>query len=208
LIIGLSNSGLQALSSAVKLPALYMITLVICLPTLYFFDILFGSALTFGQYSALLMSAVAVMSVLLFSFAPVTLFFLISIQDYLGFQLINVCIFAFTGLIGIKVFYEAMRSIAYTTVTNTPAIAAVPEGEPSDVMVVQSAIAPAAAGLQKTRLRLLQAWLILYGLVGSQLGWTLRPFFGAPSEPFQLFRSLESNFYAQVWRSILTVLGL
>jgi hypothetical protein len=41
---------------------------------------------------------------------------------------------------------------------------------------------------------------VLYGLVGSQLAWTLRPFFGAPNQPFQLFRDIEGNFYQQVIR--------
>ncbi|NEQ53397.1 MAG: actin-binding WH2 domain-containing protein, partial [Leptolyngbya sp. SIO3F4] len=99
-IIGSSSSWLQMLSSSVKLPALYLITLGICLPTLYFFDILFGSKLNFRQYSAMLMTNVAVISVLLFSFAPVVLFFLISIQDYNFFLLLNVAVMGLTGVIG------------------------------------------------------------------------------------------------------------
>lgn len=49
-IIGASSSWKQALASMVKLPALYLITLVICLPTLYFFNVFFGSRKPFGQY--------------------------------------------------------------------------------------------------------------------------------------------------------------
>ncbi|GEM_PF-4157882 len=30
---------------------------------------------------------------------------------------------------------------------------------------------------------------------GTQLGWTLSPFFGEPDMPFILFREIESNFY-------------
>lgn len=81
-IIGSFHSWEQALSSAVKLPALYLITLIICFPTLYFFNILFGSKRTFGQHFAMLLTAIAVISVLLFSFAPITLFFLISTFNY------------------------------------------------------------------------------------------------------------------------------
>lgn len=66
-IIGASSGGLQIISSAIKLPALYLITLAICLPTLYFFDILFGSILNFRQYVAMSLTAVGVISVLLFS---------------------------------------------------------------------------------------------------------------------------------------------
>jgi hypothetical protein len=192
-IIGASHSWMQSLSSAVKLPALYLITLSICLPTLYFFDILFGSALTFGQYAALSLTTVSVISVLLFSFAPITLFILISIHDYLFFQLLNVAIFSFTGIVGVKLFYDGMQSL--TKIVDN-----------SKLKSESEEVKPEYAN-QKTRDRLLQFWLILYGLVGSQLGWTLRPFFGAPSEPFQLFRNIEGNFYAQVFRAVLTLLG-
>ena len=76
------HSWMQALSSAIKLPALYLITLLICLPTLFFANIIFGSKRTFGQHFALVLTAVSVTSVLLFSFAPITLFFLITTNNY------------------------------------------------------------------------------------------------------------------------------
>jgi hypothetical protein len=220
-IIGASSGWQQVISSAIKLPALYLITLVICLPTLYFFDILFGSKLTFGQYGALILTTVSVISVLLFSFAPVTLFFLISIHEYNFFLLFNVAIFAITGLVGVKMFYEGMRSV-------TSVEAEIPDkrqfaddqydaGAMDDFLPVDAIsqavdrsknVVKVDDGLQKTRTRLLQLWLVLYAMVGCQLGWTLRPFFGAPSEPFQLFRALEGNFYGQVWRSLLTLFGV
>ncbi|GAB4385271.1 MAG: hypothetical protein Kow00121_50010 [Elainellaceae cyanobacterium] len=207
-IIGTSSSWLQAVSSAVKLPALYLITLVICLPTLFFFDILFGSALGFAQYAALLLTAVAVISVLLFSFAPITLFFLISIHDYNFFLLMNVAIFALTGIVGIKLFYQGMRSLTKQPELPTQQMVYQEVQETDDFLpVTDAAIVKREDGLQKTRKRLLQFWLVLYALVGSQLGWTLRPFFGAPDEPFQLFRTIEGNFYGQVLRTLLTFLG-
>jgi hypothetical protein len=237
-IIGASSSWLQVIASAVKLPALYLITLSICLPALFFFDILFGSVLSFNQYAALSLITVSVISVLLFSFAPITLFFLISIHDYNFFLLLNVGIFALTGFIGIRLFYEGMRSISRSKQPNLKELAFdevspdetsfkvlaadnvasdfVPISEPTLAKsnlpqpYATEEFRPIASkedGLQRTRLRLLKFWLILYALVGSQLGWTLRPFFGAPNETFQLFRTIEGNFYAQVWRSILTLFG-
>ena len=226
-IIGSSSTWLQVISSAIKLPALYLITLSICLPALFFFDILFGSALSFSQYAALSLTTVSVISVLLFSFAPITLFFLISVHDYNFFLLLNVAIFAMTGFIGIRLFYEGMRSLSRSrepllehsfpdqlpdSIQDVPADDFLPPhsvalARQKDITIQRSASDLPPDTLQKTRLRLLKFWLVLYGLVGSQLGWTLRPFFGAPGEPFQLFRTIESNFYAQVWRSILTVLG-
>ena len=175
-IIGASNSWQQMLVSTTKLPALYLLTLLICLPTLYFFDILFGSKADFKQYTLLSLTTVAVISVLLFSFAPITLFFLISIRDYHFFLLLNVAIFSLTGFIGVRLFYKGVKTVMELN-EETP----------------------------KIRTQLLLFWLVLYGLVGSQLGWTLRPFFGAPGEPFQLFRNVEGNFYSQVIRSIFAL---
>lgn len=179
-IIGCYGGGLQVISSAIKLPALYLITLIICLPTLYFFDILFGSKLDFKQYVTMALTSVSVISVLLFSFAPVVLFFLISVQGYDFFLLLNVLIMAITGGVGVRLFYKGMRDMV---------------GGPEAIE-------------QGLRRRLLQGWVVLYGLVGSQLGWTLRPFFGTEGEPFQIFRpEINGNFYAKVLESIGTMLG-
>ncbi|MEP0871559.1 hypothetical protein NDA01_17250 [Trichocoleus desertorum AS-A10] len=178
-VIGAFAGPLQALSSAVKLPALYLITLIICLPTLYFFNIIFGSKLTLGQHFVVLLGSAAIISILLFSFAPVTLFFLATIDNYQFFKLLNVIIFGITGFLGINFLYHGLQALS-----------------PQD-----------SAG-QATRTQILQSWLILYAFVGSQLGWTLRPFFGAPGEPFELFRDMQGNFYLNVIQSFLEVLGL
>ncbi|MBD2093017.1 hypothetical protein H6F67_24525 [Microcoleus sp. FACHB-1515] len=175
-IIGTFHSPLQAISSAVKLPALYLITLLVCLPTLYIFNALFGSKQTIAQHFTYLLTAVAVISILLCGFAPVTLFFLITVNDYSFFLLLNVAIFALTGILGVSFLYQVMKPIA--------------DGE-------QGA---------KVRRSILRFWLILYGFVGSQLGWTLRPFFGSAGQ-FELFRSREGSFFSGVWNALLNLLG-
>ena len=47
------NAFLQALLSAVKLPLLFLVTLAICLPTLYLFNLVFGARLQVKQALAL-----------------------------------------------------------------------------------------------------------------------------------------------------------
>lgn len=177
-IIGAYHSWMQALSSAIKLPALYLITLLICIPTLYFANIIFGSKRTFSQHLALVLTAVSVTSVLLFSFAPITLFFLITTNNYQFLILLNVFLFAITGFIGISSLYHATSLVLEQ------------ENEGSN-----------------TRQKILQFWLFLYAFVGSQLGWTLRPFFGTPDSVFQLFREREGNFYLSVIQAISYLLG-
>lgn len=177
-IIGSFNGWAQALSSAVKLPALYLITLIICFPTLYFFNILFGSRKTAGQHFVMLLTAASVISVLLFSFAPISLFFLITTYNYQFFKLLNVGILAITGLIGVKFLYQGMQLLSK-------------EDE---------------EGL-KTRMSILRFWLFLYGFVGTQLAWTLRPFFGRPNSPFELFREMQGNFYLDVFQALGEIFG-
>ncbi|MEW4566771.1 hypothetical protein AB1L88_02800 [Tautonia sp. JC769] len=56
--------------------------------------------------------------------------------------------------------------------------------------------------------RLLGAWLLIYGFVGIQMGWLLRPFIGAPGEPVQFFRpGAWDNAYVFVARLIWEVLA-
>lgn len=177
-ILGASSTWMQCLVSAIKLPALYLLTLIICFPTLYFFNVMFGSKRTFEQYLTLLMTAMAMISILLFGFAPVSLFFLISSTDYTFFLLLNIAIMAITGFLGISFFYQGMQSLSEEDA----------EGK-------------------EIRLNILRFWLGLYAFVGTQLGWTLRPFFGSPGKAFELFRNRESNFYLSVWDSLRHIGG-
>lgn len=178
-IMGSFSGWLQMFSSAIKLPALYLITLMICLPTLFFFEIIIsGSKRSFTQYLALLLASISLISVMLFGFAPITLFFRISIDNYLFFKFLNVTILAISGFIGISFFYQSMLHIGAQEIDTL-----------------------------KFRNKVIFGWLALYGFVGCQLGWTLRPFFGAPGAPFELVRELEGNFYLHFLKMIAEALG-
>lgn len=178
MILGSFSGGIQILVSAIKLPALYLLTLAICLPALFFFEVVAGSKRSFLQYLVLLLGAMGVIGVMLLGFAPVTLFFRLSLSDYVFFQLLNIFILGLASVIGVQVFYHGM--VAITT----------GDGQ-----------------VQQRRQLAMQMWLVLYGFVGSQLGWTLRPFFGNPDQAFQLFRDLESNFFLHVLRLLGQLLG-
>jgi hypothetical protein len=58
------------------------------------------------------------------------------------------------------------------------------------------------AGQRPASMTLLYIWILLFGFVGTQLAWTLRPFFGNPGTDFAFFRSIEGNFYAEILRTI------
>lgn len=178
-IVGSSHSFPQALSAAIKLPAFYLMTLLICFPTLYFFNVLFGSRSRAEQYFVILLTATSVISVLLFSLAPVTLVFLITASKYYQFfKLLNVAIFALTGFFGIKFLYEGIQLLSEQDLIG-----------------------------KETRRHVLRCWLILYAFVGCQLGWFLRPFFGSPDSAFELFRKAPGNFYIDIVTAFREILG-
>ena len=177
-VMGSTHSLWQALSSAVKLPVLFLATLIVCSPTLYFFNVLFRSNQSLTQNFCLILTAITVTAVLLLSFAPIVLFFLLTTSHYQFFKLLNVVVFAITGSIGVAFLSAGMRIVS----------AGGKEG--------------AAA-----RRNVVRFWIVIYAFVGSQMAWTLRPFIGAPSMGFELFRQLGGNFYANIFASIGEILG-
>ncbi len=177
-VLGATHSLWQTLSSAAKLPILFLLTLVICTPTLYFFNVLFGSNQSLTQNFALVLTAITVTAVLLLSFAPIVLFFILTTSNYQFFKLLNVLIMAICGSVGVLFLSQGMRIVS----------AAGKEGASSRRWVVR-------------------LWILVYAFVGSQMAWTLRPFIGAPSMKFELFRQLGGNFYTNIFASIGEILG-
>jgi hypothetical protein len=89
-----------------------------------------------------------------------------------------------------------------------PRVATLPQAPA--VTVPRQAVAPAGVRnhAKPASMTLLYIWIALFGFVGTQLAWTLRPFFGSPAEPFQVFRDIEGTFYADIFRTIGHLLGL
>ena len=177
-VLGSTHSVAQALSSAVKLPLLFLVTLLVCAPTLYFFNVLFGSCQSLVQNIALILMAITVTAVLLLSFAPISVFFLLTTSQYQFFKLLNVGVFFIAGWMGVSFLGQGMRLISLG------------DGEGAH-----------------SRRWVLRLWMLVYAFVGSQLAWTIRPFIGAPAIPFELFRQLGGNFYLNIFASLGEVLG-
>lgn len=290
-VLGSFHGVLMALTSAVKLPLLFLITLAICLPTLYLFNLVFGARLSVRQALAMVLVAITVTAMLAVAFAPISLFFLITAPDYGFFKLLNVAILTLSAVVGLRFLTSGMQvlnengllSPAPTAPQTAPIGQAVPIGQaapeaapavaaqgaepvepalvaagdsalvatavsngnggaggtvPGSGAGVPAAVAPqppvaappvpgvpagqpqpfgspsgypstlhvrppaAPAGQRPASMTLLYIWIMLFGFVGTQLAWTLRPFFGSPGEKFALFRSIEGNFYAEILRTI------
>ena len=176
-VMGSTHSLWQVLSSGVKLPLLFLASLIVCAPTLYFFNLIFGARQSLSQNVAIMLTAITVTSVVLLSFAPIVLFFLLTSSNYQFFKLLNVGVFAVAGIIGVLFLAQGMRLAA-------------------------GGVAGAGARLAVVRL-----WILIYAFVGSQAAWTLRPFIGAPGMNFELFRQLGGNFYTNIFASLGELLG-
>ena len=261
-VLGSSHSLGQALSSAVKLPLLFLATLAICLPTLYLFNLVFGARLSVMQAVSLIMVSITVTSVLTLAFAPISLFFLITANNYAFFSLLNVCILLLTAIIGLRFLTLGMRAlnehqeqadaarrsvelalaadarIAETALAVPVGVgapigvgapvgataangiaAALPAAEVPDDIRLQALVpaprpAPPASARVSTvaaerpaSMTLLYIWILLFGFVGTQLAWTLRPFFGSPGQPFAFFRPIDGTFYGAIFSTIGGLLG-
>jgi hypothetical protein len=235
LVLGASNGFWQALSSMVKLPLLFLATLAICLPTLYLFNLVFGARLSMMQAVTLIMVAITVISVLTLAFAPISLFFLITAQNYEFFKLLNVCILGLTAVVGLLFLTRGMAALnAYHAAeleaswNQAPAAEVAIEAPDRELALVgagngngpfqaapvampspgRDAAPPAAVRPERpTRMTLVYIWILLFGFVGTQLAWTLRPFFGDPDAPFALFREISGTFYGDILSTIGALFG-
>jgi hypothetical protein len=234
-VLGASNSALQAASSAVKLPLLFLATLLICLPTLYLFNLIFGARLGIMQAVVLIMVCITVIAVLALAFAPISLFFLVTADDYEFFKLLNVAILVLSAFVGLTFLTAGMRRLneyqaalaeqefraaaAARAATDAEAQAGAAGSERGGVAPAEVggsggvAVLPKAPAIatraptlapeyRPASMTLLYVWSGLFGFVGTQLAWTLRPFFGNPDRPFQLFRDIEGTFYADILQTI------
>lgn len=230
-VLGSSKGWLQALSSTVKLPVLFLATLAICLPTLYLFNLVFGARLLMSQAVSLIMVCITVISVLTLAFAPISLFFRITAQSYSFFKLLNISILVLTALIGLRFLTEGMRALndsnAAQELISVDATTSTPDGV--DAVATTDTAAPVSAGngvgtalatapallvvasaespRPPASMTLLYVWILLFGFVGTQLAWTLRPFFGSPDEPFEIFRNINGTFYSDVLETIGRLIG-
>ena len=104
---------MQIPASMLKVPALFLLTLVITFPSLYVFNALVGSRLKFLATLRLLIGSMAVMLAVLSSIGPIVAFFSISTTSYPFMVLLNVVVFALSGFLGLGFLLKTLRKLAY-----------------------------------------------------------------------------------------------
>lgn len=180
-VTGWAHSPLQALYSGLKMPILFLTTMLFCLPALYFFSLaVLGTRLGFWQAVTVVLGGIGVTSFLLLGLAPVTLFFVLTSSDQAFFQLLAVAFVAISGYIGLYFLWGGM---ALVDETRTGAV-------------------------KRLANWILRAWTLLYGFVGSQMAWRLSPFIGEAGRPAEWVQPSRDNFYVDVIRAVQHVVGV
>ena len=211
----------QLLATTLKVPLLFLLTLVVTFPSLYVFNALVGSRLTAGAVFRLLMAGLAVTLAVLASFGPITAFFSITTDNYSFMVLLNVMLFAVAGILGLSFLLRTLQRLSIALGEVARAIAPPPAQNAKDGAANGAGSAPKdAAPPESSRAEpgplepleghvlgshvkaVFRCWVVIFALVGAQMSWVLRPFIGDPKQPFEWFRGRESNFFEALLNTI------
>jgi hypothetical protein len=145
----------QLLASAVKVPLLFLLTLVVTFPSLYVFNALVGSRLSLGSLLRLLVAALGVMMALLASFGTIAVFFAVSTDSYAFMVLLNVVLFAVAGSLGLGFLLQTLHRLYNAQIAPPPTATTyappAPGEYPAEPAAAPEAAAAAAAGIPRPR---------------------------------------------------------
>jgi hypothetical protein len=207
---------MQLFASMLKLPALFLLTLLVTFPSLYVFNALVGCSLSFVATLRLLVGAIVVNVTVAASLGTILGFFTLSTTSYSFMILLNVLLLAIAGFVALGFLLHTLRRLAWSpprppSPTLSKDSATIEGGPPAQsarklgpLEDVHADVPVEALGHARSIFRI---WVIIYGLVGAQMGWLLRPFIGSPNLPFTWFRYREGNFFLAVYQHVVTLLG-
>jgi hypothetical protein len=172
-IMGSYNSFLQAIASAIKMPVLILLIIIICFPAFYVIQTILGSRLSAGQMMSIILSGFVFMTCIMVSFSTIVIFFMITGDNYPFLKLLHVLIIMTAGFFGMRAIVEALK-----------------------YSCEKKGIYP------KTGVHVFRVWILILAFVGAQLSWSLRPFVGIKGMEFQIVRQKGGNFYVDVLKSM------
>lgn len=159
------------LFSGLKLPLLYLATLLVCFPAFYVLNCLYAQRLSARQCLRMLVLATSTNAVALASFAPISLFFTLTTSraGYTFLVLLQVAVFGVSALLSVVVIGMIFRATA------------------------------ASLG-RRLRPALVVTWAALYAVVLSQMSWVLRPWIGTWTLEYAPFRPIGGSFIEAILR--------
>lgn len=102
----------QLVASMLKLPSLFLLTLVVTFPSLYVFSAMAGCRLGFIATLRLLVSAIVVNVAVAASLAPILGFFTLSTTSYPFMILLNVVLLGIAGVVALAFVLHSLRRLA------------------------------------------------------------------------------------------------
>lgn len=167
----------QMLYSAIKVPLLLIVTLLVAIPSFFVVNTLMGLRDDFRSSIRAIFSAQAGLTIILASLLPLTIFSYISLS-YLpvSYQ---------TGVL----FNAGMFGLASV----------------SSQLLLRRYYRSLIAKNDRHRL-MVRLWIFVYAFVGIQAAYVLRPFIGSPDEPTTFFRRESfQNAYIKIWEMLIEV---
>jgi hypothetical protein len=201
-------SYMQLVASTLKVPALFVLTLAITLPSLYVFNALVGSRLTLDSVLRLLLAALAVIMTVLASLGPIVAFFSVSTTSYPFMKLVNVVVFSVSGSLGLSFLLQTLHRLSVAPILPVSIHNPTEPGDEKEGggIRVPGALDPLENQVLGKHVKVVfRCWVLLFGLVGAQMGWVLRPFIGDPNLPFVWIRGRESNIFQGVLQALAGV---
>ncbi len=198
------------IADAIKVPLLFLLTLVVTFPSLYVFNALVGSRLTVGDLARLITAGLGVLLAVLAAFGPIVGFFSVTTNSYPFVVLLNVAVFTLAAAFGLTYLIRTLDSL----LPKVPLARRFPYPEPvadaPATMEASEAQAPVVENepqlmpppSRKAARIVLYVWLVVFALVGAQMSWVLRPFIGAPTMEFAWYRPRESSFFEGVIKAV------
>ncbi len=184
--IGLWRDPLQALYTAIKLPLILLLCAAGNALLNGMIAALLGLKLTFRQSFLAILMSFSIAATILGSVSPVLFFY---VWNMTPFDPARPVTDAYSGLMVLAVAAIAFAGIA----SNIRLLGWLDRANASRVL----------------SLRVLLFWLSGNLLLGSQLSWILRPFFGSPNLEVQFLRpdAFQGNFFQALWFAVRNVLG-
>ncbi len=108
---GGSGHPMQLFATMVKVPALFLLTLLVTFPSLYVFNVLVGSRLYLLSVLRLLIISMAVMLAVLSSIGPIVAFFSFTTTSYPFMIILNVVVFGVAGVIGLVFLLQTLHRL-------------------------------------------------------------------------------------------------
>ena len=217
----LQKAMMQTFASMSKVPLLFFLTLIVTFPSLYVFNALVGSQLKILPVLKLLIASLAVNLSVLASMGPILAFFSLSTPNYSFIVLLNVVVFTVAGVLGLTFLIQTLNRLTVSQQKQSATTAATliqpsesndSEAEVARLATIRPDVKPGpldrlqGIAMGKHVKKVFGCWIIVFSLVGAQMGWVLRPFIGSPELPFQWFRPRSSNFFESVGNTIYNLI--